>query len=257
MFKFILAFLLPAMMHNSDTTVTIADAQKVRTIYLTFDGGPDAGSAEVNFLILEEEVRATVFLEGVNLWNHPKAARYYYFYHDDPFIECGNGGFVYIRDQFKYYKDPDYVLYDFALNDYYFGFNNLICRLPGRNSWRLAGRSLDESEDTRAAADRLAGYDCKVFGWDLEWTANRKTRVLDGSPDQMIARIDRLFKDDKTFTHDHLVLRCQDLLFRKEVNTHKMKMLIEKIKAQGVYRFEYLSNYPDYSISAHNASIAR
>ena len=237
------------MLQHSDTAISSMKIDKARIIYITFDDGPGPGSEALNSLVLEEQIRATVFLSGSNIYFHNRWLLSYYSFYNNPYIQCGNGGFSFNE---RYYNQPEHVLYDFALNDYYLSFSDPVYRLPEQNSWRIGGRSYDASSVARSSADLLARYECKIIGWDVEWSIDRKGQFIESS-EQIIDKINKMYAEGKTFTPGHLVLRCHERILRHAGNTMKLKTVIDKLKAKGIYSFEYLSNYPEYQLGLDTA----
>jgi hypothetical protein len=89
-----------------------------------------------------------------------------------------------------------------------------IVRLPGRNIWRLDGRSKNDVTNGIQTADQLAALGYKVVGWDVEWH-----RPADGTPvqtvNEMYTSVQKFCSSDIHFTKNNVVILLHDEMFRK------------------------------------------
>ena len=91
-------------------------------------------------------------------------------------------------------------------------------------------------------AQLLKADSFKIMGWDVEWQ-NKGTTPKE-SPEDMVTKIDDLFKRDMTFTRNHLVVLSHDPMFQKEEGQNALVKLVELLTAKG-YILENIRHYPD------------
>jgi peptidoglycan-N-acetylglucosamine deacetylase len=217
----------------------------IRYIYLTFDDGPLKGSENVFDAIAREQININVFVVGSRLKSSPKMKEYFELYRNNPYIEIGNHSYSHAHDSYRlFYAMPGLTYQDFMYNANILGLKNRLARLPGRNMWRLKGKSIDDVKSGAKAADLLFKNGYSVFGWDVEWRHDSKTGAPVQTVDDMLFLIDKMFANNKTVTPNHLVILCHDEMFRTSWEESRLKQLIEKLKARKNIRFEHLSNYP-------------
>lgn len=215
-------------------------------LYLSFDDGPEKGTEAVNALALTDSVKINVFIIGKYALKDDSAARLLALYRHNPFIEIGNHSFTHADRHYRsYYRRPDEVMTDFRLNNDTLGLDNKIARLPGRNCWRIRGRNRDDLEDGKAAADSLAVYGYRVFGWDIEWHYDSSGNAVETAA-QMLQKIERMINRKSSFTAGHIVILCHDPMLANAGNDSILKSFIKAVKLNGGYRFEHLSNYPNH-----------
>ena len=214
-------------------------------VYLTFDDGPYKGSEKINKIIKEENVKATVFIVGMNAYTD-KLRQNLKDYENNELIEVSNHTYSHAhRNKFKqYYAHPDWVLDDVKKNDSIYQFNNRFVRLPGRNIWRLGKLSKDDlDKDSKKSSDILAENQYFVFGWDYEWNKISKRHPLSKPEDIYDGIVSRLDKK-QTFIHKHLVILMHDDMFDNDEDAEKLRKLIRLIKNNKDFVFEVASNYP-------------
>jgi peptidoglycan/xylan/chitin deacetylase (PgdA/CDA1 family) len=215
-----------------------------RTIYLTFDDGPLAGSEDVNDAVRREKTKINVFVVGLNIQYSRRLQRYLQMYETNSWIEVGNHSFSHAHDDYNsYYSNPDAVFQDFLKNEKTLNLPNKLARLPGRNMWRLKDRRKDDVKSGSKAADILFANGFKVFGWDLEWCHDPKSGAPIQTVEDMIHLIEQSFSEKRTVTENHLVILCHDEMFRKSWEESELKQLIDKLRAKG-FNFGHLSEYP-------------
>ncbi|MCA4808612.1 hypothetical protein IF128_02420 [Empedobacter stercoris] len=91
-----------------------------------------------------------------------------------------------MNDQYKnFYSNEQTSVADILKNQSTLKLQDKIVRLPGRNMWRLDGKSKNDGASSVQTADGLAKLGYKVIGWDLEWTHHGK----DGTPVQSVQAI--------------------------------------------------------------------
>jgi peptidoglycan/xylan/chitin deacetylase (PgdA/CDA1 family) len=246
---FLLAFSPGAMYHNPVAEKGI--------IYLTFDDGPQQGSENVNDVVLKEKIKVDVFLVGKYALLSDANMDNYELYAENPYVERCNHSFTHGNMHYElFYLNPLNAYDDFALNGYMLQLNNTICRLPGCNTWRLPQRSYSATKPGNKTADLLAANGARIFGWDLQWDYSPKTNTPLQTPDEMIALVDSLMSYKRTFTPGHIVISCNDQMFKHSAQKLQLFEFIGKLKATGSYRFEHLSKYPNAGVIFESREVA-
>ena len=211
-------------------------------IYLSFDDGPLPGSENIHDAILTEQVPISLMLVGSA---SERRHDYLELYRNNPYIEMGNHSYSHANAHYqKFYSDPEGVLQDFQKNMELLKLEDKISRFPGRNMWRINGRSRDDIESGSAAADLLHDNGFQLYGWDLEWQHDPKTGDPIQKVEELFNQIETHLQHKRTFTHNHLVLLCHDEMFRKPYEETELKELIELLKSKGNYKFGFLRDYP-------------
>jgi len=210
-------------------------------VYLSFDDGPLEGSQNIHDAILYEKVPISVMLVGSAGQNKPD---YLELYRQNPYIEMGNHSFSHANLHYKkYYSNPESVLKDFIKSMESLKLEDKIARFPGRNMWRINGRSKNDVDSGIEAADLLAANGFQLYGWDLEWRHDPKTGNPVQSVKELFSEIESRRQRKRTFMPNHLVLLCHDEMFRKPYEETELKQLIELLKSKGNYTFGYLRDY--------------
>lgn len=214
-------------------------------VYLTFDDGPFKGSQKINKIIQEEQVKATVFVVGMNAYTD-KLQQYLKDYEDNDWIEVSNHTFSHAnRNKFKqYYDNPEMVLSDVIKNDSAYNFKNRFVRLPGRNVWRLGDHKKNDYDNgSKISSDYLAQNQYFVFGWDYEWNKISKKKSLNNTSEIYDGIVKRL-NNKETFKEKHLVILMHDDMFDNDDDAEQLRALIKMIKNNKNIVFEVASNYP-------------
>ncbi|AZA82734.1 hypothetical protein C1637_20170 [Chryseobacterium lactis] len=214
-------------------------------VYLTFDDGPLNGSENINDIILKEKIKISVFMVGEHVIKDKQMDTYAKYYDQNPYIDEYNHSFTHANDHYEaFYKDVDKSVKDILYNQTILKLPYKIVRLPGRNMWRLGGRSKNDVANGIQTADQLAALGYKVVGWDIEW----QHRPVDGSPIQsvteMYTAVQRLCTSDKTFTKNNVVMLIHDEMFQKNWEESELKQLIDVLRSNSNYIFEQMRFYP-------------
>ena len=139
-------------------------------IYLTFDDGPLNGSENINDIILKEKIKISVFMVGEHVIKDKQMDTYAKYYDQNPYIDEYNHSFTHANDHYEaFYNDAEKSVKDILYNQALLKLPYKIVRLPGRNMWRLGGRSKNDVANGIQTADQLAAQGYKVMGWDVEW----------------------------------------------------------------------------------------
>jgi len=215
------------------------------TVYLTFDDGPLNGTQAIIEVLDKEQLPATMFMVGHNMELNTITRTNFDLASKDKLLEIGNHSYSHANNHYKeYYDNPKAVVQDFDKNQQLLKFSDKDGRMPGRNTWRVAGRKKDDAASNGSeAADLLqkAGY--SLFGWDLEWQHQSNGTPIQ-TVQQMFLEIERTIADpNKCFTPYHFVLLSHDEMFRKTWEESELKQLVELLKSKG-YKFDHIDNYP-------------
>lgn len=218
--------------------------KKKRTIYLTFDDGPNRGTRKVMHIAADEQVPISMFIVGKHIYGTP----YQHATMDsvllNDMIEVCNHSWCHANNRYEhFYSNPDSVVNDFDRCKDSLRQSNNIARTPGRNIWRLQNVHSTDLKKSAAAADSLEkkGYD--VVGWDLEWHFNNGLH-LQNCADSLLKQIDSVFKTGKTKNNDHLVLLAHDQVYEDPDDSSQLRKLVNKLKTGDEYNIEFISKYP-------------
>ena len=215
-----------------------------KTIYLSFDDGPNAGTEKLMKILKQEKVPATLFIIGEHA-NGSKAQKAIY---DSLLlseeIELANHSFTHAHNAYsKFYANADSVITDFRKCADSFKLKNNIARTPGRNIWRTAKINCTDLKSSTAAADSLYQNGFKLIGWDLEWHFTNDQHLIQ-SDSLMITQIEEAFSKERSKTKNMLVLLAHDRSFLSAGDSGALHQFIKKLKASNDYEFEPISKYP-------------
>jgi peptidoglycan-N-acetylglucosamine deacetylase len=236
---------------KTDTTVVTvikADApkKKKKTIYLTFDDGPNKGTKNMMHIIQEEEIAVTLFIVGEHVYGSKEQTAIFDSIVNCRFFEIANHSFTHaFKNKYvKFYQVPDSAVKDFKRCADSLQLTANIIRTPGRNIWRTALIKSTDIKSSAAAADSLFANGFIEVGWDLEWHYDDRFK-LKNSSDEMMLQVDSMFTHAKTKTPDHLVLLAHDQVYEDPCDSTELRQFIIKLKAKNEYNFEPVSRYPD------------
>lgn len=220
---------------------TLAKAVQ-KTIYLSFDDGPNNGTGKVVRVLEKQRVPATFFLVGSHINVTERQWQLFQSILSNPDFEAANHTYYHAKNQYNtFYKNPALALEDFRLMRDSLPLNCAIGRTPGCNVWRTADITCDVDRRSRQAANLLQSNGFTLVGWDVEWKANGK-RELKKTPTELLVEIDQAFTERLTHTDDHLVLLLHDQHYVDSSNVRALEELIELLKND--YKLEKLSGYP-------------
>lgn len=212
------------------------------TIYLTFDDGPLAGTDDVISVLNAKQVKGSLFMVGVHVvndWRKKQVTNA----HSSKYAEVANHSTTHANNEYSdYYKKPDDVLAGFqqATKTLKIAAKPIPARLPGRNTWRLAGINRTDG-DSGPAANKLAQNGFKIYGWDVEWRMSQGRPVE--SADEMISKVAKILKSKGTQKVDKVILLTHDVMFRTSTGGRpKLETFIDKLKAAG-HSMDFVTNY--------------
>jgi peptidoglycan/xylan/chitin deacetylase (PgdA/CDA1 family) len=220
-------------------------AKQKKKIYLTFDDGPNKGTRNVLDIVQQENIPVTFFIVGEHVfastgqnqvWDSLKAARN---------IEICNHSYTHAHNKYdKFYQEPGTVVRDMERTKEKLLPDNNIVRAPGRNSWRIDSLHFTDIKKSKAAMDSLQRAGFIVMGWDLEWHYDPKTLQVMTSADEMMNRIDSMFKKGKTRLPDNLVILAHDQVYHSSADSLQLREFVQKLKSRDEYELSLVSSYP-------------
>jgi len=236
---------------KSDTAVVTlnnagAPKKKKKTIYLTFDDGPNKGTKNMMDIVQDEEIPVTLFIVGEHVYGSTAQSEIFDSLVSCKYFEIANHSFTHaFKNKFaKFYQVPDSVVNDFKRCADSLHLTANIIRTPGRNIWRTQLVNQTDINSSKAAADSLFANGYTITGWDLEWHYDNKLKLKNTS-EEMIMQIDSMFTNAKTKTSDHLVLLAHDQVYEDPADSIELRQFIIKLKAKNEYNFELVSRYPN------------
>lgn len=214
-------------------------------VYLTFDDGPLNGSENINDIVLQEKIKISVFMVGMHVIKNRQMDTYAKYYDQNPYIDEYNHSYTHANNHYEaFYNDPAQSVKDILYNQTLLKLPYKIVRLPGRNMWRMDGRSKNDGTSGIQTADQLAKLGYKVVGWDVEW----QHQPADGTPIQSVETMYNAVKgwcaSGKTFTKNNVVLLIHDEMFQKSWEESELKQLIDLLRTDQNYTFEQMRFYP-------------
>lgn len=232
------------------TTIKVVNAdapkkKKRKTIYLTFDDGPNKGTKKVMHIAEEEKVPITMFIIGEQVYGSNEQNTTFDSLQNCDYVELANHSYSHAHSRYQqFYTRPEEVVKDFNRCGDSLQLANKIIRTPGRNIWRTANISSTDIRKSKDAADSLQQSGFTLVGWDLEWHYNNSLE-LETTEDDMADTIDSLFAQNKTKTPGHLVLLAHDQVYADACDSASLHLFIQKLKSRDEYDFEVISQYPE------------
>lgn len=219
--------------------------KKKKTIYLTFDDGPNKGTRNVMHIIEQENVPVTLFVVGEHVYGSRYQSAIYDSVCQSKLFEIANHSYTHaFGNRFeKFYAVPDSAVKDFIRCADSLHLTTRIIRTPGRNIWRTDSTSCTDIKTSAAAADSLRQNGFKALGWDLEWHFDENQRLVQ-TTEEMISQVDSVFAKNKTKITDHLVLLAHDQVYANSQDSASLQQFINKLKEKDEYDFEQVSKYP-------------
>ncbi|MEO8771388.1 MAG: polysaccharide deacetylase family protein [Ferruginibacter sp.] len=222
--------------------------KKKRTIYLTFDDGPNKGTKNVMDIVEEEQVPVTLFVIGEHVYGSRYQLALYDSVSQNSLFEIANHSFTHaFENKYReFYEYPDSAAKDFERCADSLHLTSNIIRTPGRNIWRTDSISCTDLKSSIVAGDTLYAKGFKAMGWDLEWHFNDQHKLVQ-TTDEMLNEIDSAFAKNKTKTTDHLVLLAHDIVYIGSDDSASLHNFIIQLKKKDEYNFETVSKYPGMS----------
>jgi len=215
-----------------------------RTLYLTFDDGPNKGTPTVINILKNEKVPATFFLIGMHVKDMPVSKKWMPVLRAMPNVVLCNHSFTHgYKNCFnKFYADIPGSENDFKRCRDTVLFTNQIARTPGNNIWRTPKFTQTTFERYKPACNNIKDSGFILIGWDAEWRY-RSTKLVQ-SVDQMEKDIETLYTDKENRCPNHCVLLMHDLTFNDVADSTNLQQLIHRFKENKLYRFDVVTNHP-------------
>ncbi|MGC4100504.1 polysaccharide deacetylase family protein [Ferruginibacter sp.] len=238
-------FSLPDSTNKTQVVTTSLPKKKSKTIYLTFDDGPNKGTRKMMHIVEEEQVPVTLFIVGQHVYGSKEQTATFDSLVACRYFEIANHSFTHaFENKFaKFYTVPDSALKDFVRCADSLHLTANIIRTPGRNIWRTANITSTDITQSKPAADSLHKAGFTEVGWDLEWHYNPSLTLMNNS-DEMLQQVDSMFTHAKTKTPGHLVILAHDQVYADATDSCELHEFIKKLKAKNEYNFEMVSKYP-------------
>jgi peptidoglycan/xylan/chitin deacetylase (PgdA/CDA1 family) len=216
-----------------------------KTIYLTFDDGPGRGSKNVMAILEEEQVPATLFIIGENIYGSRTQEALYDSAKQNDLFEIANHSYTHAFENHydRFYDEPDSAVHDFERCADSLNLSTHIVRTPGRNIWRTENISSTDLKASTATGDSLYKKGFDAIGWDAEWHFDKDQRLVQ-TDSEMVSMIDSAFAHNRTRTKDNLVLLAHDRTFFKSDDSASLHRFISALKKKNEYDFETVSQYP-------------
>jgi hypothetical protein len=236
-------------MPQEDTVVAVkkksVPKKKKKTIYLTFDDGPNKGTSKVMQIADAEQLPITMFFIGEHVYGSKAQLAIYDSIMKSNFIEIANHSFTHAHhNQFeKFYAVPDSVVKDFVRCADSLSLPYKIIRTPGRNIWRTKNIRSTDIKSSTASADSLQQNGFTAVGWDIEWHFDGKLE-LECTGDILLQQIDSMFAKGYTKSPDELVVLAHDQAYADANDSAELHSFFRKLKAKEEYGFDVISNYP-------------
>ena len=219
--------------------------KKRKTIYLTFDDGPDKGTKTVIDILKDEQIPATLFIIGEHVYGSKLQQQIYDSIKLCNYFEIANHSYTHaLENKFnKFYNQPNLTVQDFERCSDSMHFTSNIIRTPGRNIWRTQNINSTDMQASAAAGDSLYSKGFTAVGWDVEWHYNNQQKLVQ-TDTEMVTIIDSLFAHNKTKTAGHLVLLAHDRTFKTTDDSIQLRKFVAALKLKDEYDFEVVSKYP-------------
>jgi peptidoglycan-N-acetylglucosamine deacetylase len=218
---------------------------KSKTIYLTFDDGPNKGTKNVLDIITAEQVPITMFLIGVQLNGSLVQKEDYTRLSNSPLVEVQNHSYTHAHNRFdRFYASPANVVSDFARCADSLHLTSHIVRTPGRNIWRTKNVHFTDLKRSGPAMDSTYKNGYTAVGWDVEWHFDNHLKLVE-TEDYLLEKIDSYFANGYTKTPNELVFLTHDQIFSDPADSATLVDFIKKLKKKDAYNFEVISKYPN------------
>ncbi len=219
--------------------------RKTKTIFLTFDDGPNKGTRNVMDIAVSEEIPVTMFFVGEHVYGSSWQRQTYDSVSQCNYVEIANHSYSHASHNHfeKFYYSPSITIADFVQCADSLGISSRIIRMPGRNIWRTENISSTDIKRDAATADSIQKAGFIIIGWDIEWHYNN-TLSLCSTSAEMLAQIDSIFSKGETKTPNELVLLAHDQVYADAGDSAELHKFVQQLKNSGEYNFETINKYP-------------
>jgi peptidoglycan/xylan/chitin deacetylase (PgdA/CDA1 family) len=213
-------------------------------IYLTFDDGPQNGTAACFELCKKLGVKATFFMVGQHAASPHLKQIVSDIKNNYPKILLANHSTTHANGKYHYfYQHPQMAAEDFYLAQKTLNVPFKIIRLPGNTSW-VRECKLRASNLTKPVCKILDSVGYNVIGWDLEWNFNHKNANPKESAEMMVKRVANYLEKNSLNVPNHLVILTHDRMFRNQNYTDSLSKFISTLQQNKNYVFETVDHYP-------------
>jgi len=213
-------------------------------IYLTFDDGPLIGSAAIDSIAKEKNVKVSVFLIGKHANMSKGRKRDLAKYESNPLIACYNHSYTHANNQYsRFYNNPQKAFADFEKNEKDLNLKHKIVRLPGRNIWMYDDVRKIDLKNGASTADILHKNGYSIYGWDVEWRLNSVTGSPTQSQEVTVNEIRHFMNNKSSMVPNNVVFLMHDDMFQTKKGQQQLSSLIDILKSEG-YQFEFMQDYP-------------
>lgn len=213
-------------------------------IYLTFDDGPLIGSAAIDSIAKEKNVKVSVFLIGKHANMSKGRKRDLAKYESNPLIACYNHSYTHANNQYsRFYNNPQKAFADFEKNEKDLNLKHKIVRLPGRNIWMYDDVRKIDLKNGASTADILHKNGYSIYGWDVEWRLNSVTGNPIQSQEVTVKEIRHFMNNKSSMVPNNVVFLMHDDMFQTKKGQQQLSSLIDILKSEG-YQFEFMQDYP-------------
>jgi len=219
--------------------IWLASSDAPRTVFLTSDDGPEAGTGAIIDFAERRQVPVTLFMIGMNVAADPEHGRLLERAHASKWVSVGNHSYSHFLMHYAAsYHDAKSVVADFEKANTVLGLTSppIPARAPGRNVWRLPDLRLDDPaishaeeriEDT--ADDELFAAGFHLYGWDVEWLHDSRGIPVQASGlmvDQIVAARGR--------RQGKVVMLMHDIMMRTVAGADEFARIIDGLTARGL-----------------------
>lgn len=213
-------------------------------IYLTFDDGPLIGSAFIDSIAKEKNIKVSVFLIGKHANMSKGRKRDLARYESNPLIACYNHSYTHANNQYsRFYNNPQNAFADFEKNEKDLNLKHKIVRLPGRNIWIYDDVRKIDLKNGSSTADLLHKNGYTIYGWDVEWRLNSITGTPIQSQESTLSHIRNYMNNKSSMVPNNVVFLMHDDMFQTQKGQQELSSLIDALKKDG-YQFEFMQDYP-------------
>ena len=225
-----------------------------KTIYLTFDDGPLAGSKNIIETLVEEGVPATMFMVGKHIEGSASRRRIYQWALDEPLILVANHTYTHANGRYRhFYSSEKRVLKDLKKMDVMLSrddsaYGIRYTRLAGRNVFRLPEMHYDDlaiksKYNESGKYDALYAEGFYIYGWDYQWSYNPRGGRVNKTAKTIAKNIESIYKRGRTKRANKLILLMHDFSFQDRHQGKKnLGKLITILRKNG-WKFETLETY--------------
>ena len=242
-------FFFKPTVRTADTPVVKKETKPVKkkkkTIYLTFDDGPNKGTRAVMHIIKQENIPVTLFVIGEHVYGSRYQSAIYDSVSQNSLFEIANHSYTHaFENKFdKFYAVPDSAVNDFMRCADSLNLTSNIIRTPGRNIWRTDSTNSTDLKNSIAAADSLQNNGFIAVGWDVEWHFNGQQRLVQ-TVWEILSEVDSAFARNNTKMVNQLVLLAHDKVYANAEDSASLQQFIFQLKCNDEYEFETVSKYP-------------